>query len=482
MSSLLNRLMKMANKWSFYCVFFILICFAGAGCRKQLSIHAPYSSITTAQVFADSADAESALAGIYSNQINKGSINQWAAGGATVYLGLSADELMSFSQGDAQLMQFYNNSLQVSNGYVYNIFWQGVYFTIYQANAIIEGLNKSEQINQSVKDEITGEAKFFRGLAYFYLANLFGDVPILTSVDYQKNQVASRVSKSDVYQQIVKDLTDALTVLPDDYSVGGGEKIRVNKWAATALLARVYLYQGKWSDAEAAATSIISSGQFSLTQDLNEVFLKNSSEAILQFQVNSSAPIANATPEGYRFVFNTPRPPLFYINPSLQSAFDSNDLRKSAWLDSTVYGGKTYYYPYKYKIGSGQMDPGGDVSEYYMVLRLSEQYLIRAEAKAQLNTDLVGAQSDLNEIRARAGLNALENLSQTQLLAAVAQERRFELFAEWGHRWLDLKRTEQADSVLSLIKPQWQSMQQLFPIPASELKYDPNLTQNQGYH
>jgi len=461
--------------------FFMLLCIIIPGCKKQLSIHPPYSAITTAQVFADSADAESALSGMYSSQINRGSINQWGGGGMTVYLGLSADELVSFSQADAQLMQFYNNNLQVDNGYIFNNFWRGIYFTIYQANAIITGLNTSTGINQSAKDEMMGEAKFFRALSYFSLVNLFGDVPIITSTDYQKNQTAARSGKSDVYKLIMDDLTDAQSKLPDDYSVGGGEKIRVNKWGATALLARVYLYQERWPEAEAASNSIISSGQFSLTQDLNQVFLKNSTEAILQFQVNSSGGIGTATPEGYRFVFNTPKPPIFYLNPSLQNEFDSADLRKSAWFDSTVYRGKAYYFPYKYKIGSAETEPGGDVSEYYMVLRLAEQYLIHAEAKARQNSDLAGAVADLNLIRARAGLDSLVNLSQTEVLDAVARERKCELFAEWGHRWFDLIRTGQANTVLPALKPQWQSMQQLFPVPALELKYDPNLTQNQGY-
>ena len=123
-----------------------------------------------------------------------------------------------------------------------------------------------------------------------------------------------------------------------------------------------------------------------------------------------------------------------------------------------------------------------------MVLRLAEQYLIRAEANAH-SGDLASAIKDLNIIRQRAGLGTLpSSLTQAQVIAAVAQERRIELFAEWGHRWFDLKRTGQVDAVMSEITPQkvgaitgWKSYQQLYPIPQSERQLNPNLTQNPGY-
>ena len=116
-----------------------------------------------------------------------------------------------------------------------------------------------------------------------------------------------------------------------------------------------------------------------------------------------------------------------------------------------------------------------------MILRLAEQYLIRAEARAQQG-NLTGAIGDLNIIRERAGLPDLSTaLTQDKVIAAVMQERRIELVSEWGQRWLDLKRTGQVDSVLSKIKPTWKINGQLYPIPQSELTNDPNLVQNPGY-
>ena len=113
--------------------------------------------------------------------------------------------------------------------------------------------------------------------------------------------------------------------------------------------------------------------------------------------------------------------------------------------------------------------------------------MIRAEARAQIG-NISGAQSDLNTVRNRAGLADTPAGDQASLLAAILDERRHELFSEWGHRWFDLKRTGKIDEVMSLVTPiksggvtTWHSYQQLYPLPLSELQRAPNLVQNSGY-
>src|SRR6202012_219133 len=163
---------------------------------------------------------------------------------------------------------------------------------------------------------------------------------------------------------------------------------------------------------------------------------------------------------------------------------DSGDNRKIAWLDSTIYNGIVYYFPYKYKIGPKQQSDGSTPTEYYMVLRLAEQYLIRAEAEANgAGAGINAAITDLDIIRHRAGLADYSGPTDpASVKNAILHERRIEFFAEWGNRCLDLKRTGEADSVLIPIKPQWQSYQQLYPIPLSDINQAPNLTQNAGYN
>lgn len=163
-------------------------------------------------------------------------------------------------------------------------------------------------------------------------------------------------------------------------------------------------------------------------------------------------------------------------------------MRRSVWVDSTDYTlnnvTSRYLFPYKYKTGKHNRVPGGTATEYYMVLRLAEQYLIRAEANA-LGGQLGLAINDLNALRRRAGLGDLSNtLNKEQVLAAVAKERQTELFAEWGHRWMDLKRTGKATEVLSAIpyKQPWRGdYQLLYPIPVEEIRKDHFLTQNPNY-
>ncbi|MDO5969574.1 RagB/SusD family nutrient uptake outer membrane protein, partial [Flavivirga aquimarina] len=119
--------------------------------------------------------------------------------------------------------------------------------------------------------------------------------------------------------------------------------------------------------------------------------------------------------------------------------------------------------------------------EYPVVFRLAEQYLIRAEARAELGK-ISEAQSDLNVIRNRAGLGNTTASTKEALRDAILDERQVELFTERGHRWFDLKRRGEAADVLAPLKPSWQDTDVLFPIPESELLLNPNLLpQNDGY-
>jgi hypothetical protein len=184
------------------------------------------------------------------------------------------------------------------------------------------------------------------------------------------------------------------------------------------------------------------------------------------------------TNEGSLFIL-TSSPSAYAISNILLNSFEAGDLRRTNWIDSIILGTNTFYYPYKYKVKSGS-----DLTEYSMVFRLSEQYLIRAEARAQQN-DIVGSQNDLNTIRIRAGLANTDATDEQSLLSGIQHERQVELFTEGGHRWLDLKRTNTLDSVMTVVSllkgTEWHTNQQLYPIPTSEIQKDPSLIQNTGY-
>lgn len=461
---------------------FFISCFFIASCKKFVEINPPVTRPSAAVVYSTDATAKSVLNGIYTQMASPNStIN--GLSGFSIVGGLAADELQAYTIANTQLQQVFSNSLMSSSV----PFWDQCYNIIYTTNAAIEGLAYSQALSPSIKQQLTGEAKFLRAFIYFHLVNYFGDIPLNLTTDYRITSIAFRTPKSEVYQQIILDLKDAQGLLSPRY-LGldlvntTAERVRPTSWAATALLSRVYLYTGDYVNAEAEATKIIdNTSTFTLQTDLNKVFIKNSGEAIWQFQ-----PIATGgnAPDGNVFVLNGPptsnRP--VTLSTQLYNAFEASDDRKTKWVSSITSGTSTYYFPNKYKIGNTTSTTV--VSEYQTIFRLAEQYLIRAEARAQQNnTD--GSKNDINVIRTRAGLSFTIASDKSSLLNAIEQERRIELFTELGHRWLDLKRTNRIDAVMTLVTPSkggtWHTNWQLFPIPLDNINTDNNLIQNSGY-
>jgi hypothetical protein len=462
-------------------------------CNKLVQIPNPISSVTANQVFSSDATATSAMLGIYSYMVQGQSFSN---GSTTLMAGESADELTDEIPGNEALDLFLVNHLNAiqSSGAVTSYFWQPAYFDIYNANAIIAGVQSSTGISPGTRNQLIGEAKFIRAFCYFYLTGFIGNVPLDLNIDFNKTVLLSGSPQAQIYQQIIDDLHDAQGLMISDFSLTNGQPIRANKWAATALLARVYLYQENWAGADSAANAVINSGLFNLVPlplvpevppnvlPDSDAFCANSKEAILQLQLPNAYPFA--TLEGNTFIpyFSTSFP-TYWMTPQLLAAFEPGDLRRINWVDSANPGGY-YYYPFKYKVEFGQSWPA---AENYTLLRLAEQYLIRAEAETEPGgqQNLSQAVADINIIRSRAALPGLSiGLSQSQVLSAIQQERRIELFAEWGHRWLDLKRWGIAIDTLSNIaykNSNINSAQLLYPIPVQETQTDPNLKQNPGY-
>jgi hypothetical protein len=445
-------------------------------CKKFIEIPPPKTQAITSTIFADDQSAQSAVVGIYSQMVSSNLF--MFNGGLTVFPGLSADEIYNTSPNSG-LDPFSKNAIPASEfTTVYNRIWSKAYNYIYQANSILEGIANSSSLTAGTKQQLTGEAKFVRAFCYFYLVNLFGDVPMETSTNYQVNAVMPRTASAQVYQQIISDLQDAQNLLQQAYPTS--RRVRPNKWTATSLLARVYLYKKDWTNAEAQSSAVINSGVYTLeTIASGNVFLYTSNEAIWQLMKETTN-----TVEGATFIPSSGTvKPTYALTTFLVNAFEIGDQRKTTnattWVKSNVNGGITYYYPNKYK--QRTITSGNAPTEYLIVFRLAEQFLIRTEARAQLN-NISGAQSDLNMVRSRAGLPPTIANDQPSLLTAVEHERQIELFAEWGHRWFDLKRTGRVDSILGVEKsPNWQVTDALYPIPLTEIQANPFLTQNPGY-
>ncbi|PRD45533.1 RagB/SusD family nutrient uptake outer membrane protein [Sphingobacterium haloxyli] len=454
------------KKLSILYIPIILVAIASS-CKQLVQIDLPKDELTTEKVFSDSTNANAAIVGIYVRM--QGGLNL-CSGSLSIYPALSADELYLASATEEN-GQFFANALLPINNTVGGI-WSTAYSFIYDQNACIEGITQSDNIREDQKAELVAEARVIRAFLYFNLVNLYGAVPLVLTTDYDHSRTLSRMPVEVVYDQIISDLLYAKSTLP----LTVDQNFRANSDAATALLARVYLYRGNYAAAIEQATEIIESGRYTLAPTPNEVFSAQSTETIWNLlPVNP----ARATWEGFNFIPSSPtRIPTYVLSEALLDSFDEDDLRASQWVGHSTVNGQIYAYPYKYKM---RTSAGQTNVERYVVLRLAEQYLIRSEAAAEMG-DIQGSTADINVIRIRAGLLATaDGYDREFILNEIAKQRRLELMCEWGHRWYDLKRTGVADAVLSNVKPNWRPSAELFPIPQTQINRNPFLSQNTGY-
>jgi hypothetical protein len=454
-------------------LFLVLI--SATSCKKLIEIPVTLpSSITDQQQYADSATAITAVAGVYAYNVGNGFA--YSDGRLNYSTGLSSDELSYTSTEDIQ--QFYNYSLTPLNSGI-NTLWLYAYQSIYQVNAVLKGVNGSSGLSAGFRKQITGEMEVVRALYYFNLVNLYGDVPLITSTDYKTTERIPRTPVATVYRQIMADLADARKNLQAAYPSSG--RARPNLYTATALLAKVNLYQGNWQNAYNEADSVIRLGGYTLvTTGINKVFLNGSTEAIWQLPANQG--YYGAADAQYFIPSYAGAVPNYVVTIPLLSAFEAGDLRRENWIGTAVNGANTDYYPNKYKNTAASTTP----TEDQMVFRLAEMYLIRAEAAAHLASagNLSQALADVNIIRQRAGLlpSTADVTSQTAVLNAVMKERQTELFCEWGNRWFDLKRTGKAVAVLGAEKTGFNANAALYPVPQTQIQLNNSLIQNPGYN
>ncbi|MBL7697513.1 MAG: RagB/SusD family nutrient uptake outer membrane protein [Chitinophagaceae bacterium] len=447
-------------------------------CKKLIEIPSnPSDKIPTEQAFSDSTNVLNVLSGIYNNFqiVDYGAAPTFFNGGLSVYTGLSGDELINRDVSlILYLSPFYNNSVLPNDGYLSSM-WSDAYKVIYTINISLQSIQESPGVSPHFKQMMTGELKFMRAWVNFNLVNLFGGIPIITATDFNVNATLPRETQQKVLESIISDLEEANSILVADYPSDG--RARPNVYAVKALLAKAYLFTENWQKAESLASEVINSGLYALETDLNNVFLHGSTEAIWQYPTEGAS--FSQTNEAYTFVpdpFSGDGVPKFEMTPSLYNAFEPDDNRRLNWTAAQDVNGTIYNYPLKYK---NRDVTDGIMQEDYMFLRLAEQYLIRAEARARLDLLEVGLE-DMNVVRRRAGLADKSLSGKEALLSDILDERRVELFCEWANRWFDLKRLNKIDEVMGA-KPNWEPTDALYPIPLGELQRNPFLTQNPGY-
>lgn len=492
---------------------FLIVILMSTSCKKILEVTPPATSINSENVYLSDKTAIQVVTGFFTKlSLDNASRDLVFPGSIFVATGLSSDELLLYDKRDLVRNRYYSNSLSENDGTA----WRQYYNAIFRTNAAIEGLEKSQVLTSAVKRQLLGESKFIRAFCYFYLVNLYGDVPLTLGTDPEINRLLFRSPKDQVYFQIISDLKEAENLLSEHHLNETllnttSERVRPTKWSAKALLARTYLYIKDFDNAESKSSEIIANTELFNLLPVDQVFLKNSRETIWSLQpVRADNNLGYNTGEGGLFVLPPSGPNLsdtqsypLYLSNNILANFEAGDARATNWVNSVAVGSNIYPYAFKYKAGRTQ----STVTEYSIVFRLSEQYLIRAEARVrQGGAKIAEGIADLNYLRSfRRGAvsstipNPLplipSGISLNDAYVAVEHERQAELFTEWGHRWFDLKRTPgflnagstRADEIMQLVTANkggtWSANWELYPIPQSERLKAPNLTnaQNPGY-
>ena len=440
-------------------------------CSDFLDVGLPNDQLTKDLVFKDDNLAKSTMAGIYRSLDEDGFLSGSTSGGG-IYLGCFADELLSYQLASANLSLLSNLNINAQTTVIKTL-WQTTYSQLYNINAVIEGLSRSTQIQNSLKNQLMGEAYFLRAMLHLYLTQVYNRVPYVLSIDYNINQSINSLPQDKILEFARRDADLALQLLPDD--MAKGNKIRPTKVSTSALLARIALLQKDWLAAAYYASMIIENPNYKLENDIKKVFLKEGSSIIWSFQ---SVTGQSNTKEALTYLLSSAPPSVVSLNPLLIQSFENTDQRLSNWIGTIKDAqNRTYYFANKYK----QKSTTTTSQEYSVIFRAEEQYLIRAEAYAQQGI-LDKAAIDIDVIRKRAGLQNIPLLNREGLLSAISSERRHEFFTEYGHRFMDLKRMGYLTSEMMIAKPQWKSKFSYFPIPESEIILNPNLgPQNDGY-
>ncbi len=339
--------------------------------------------------------------------------------------------------------------------------WAASYDGINRANNILEAIPNVSGLSATDAAVARGEALFIRALHYSILNRYFGGVPLVLAPTrgISDESEVSRATTAEVWTQVETDLEEARGLLPTGRVIG-----RATQGAADALLARVYLESGKYTQARDKATSVISSGTYSLNPSFRSNFtVKNSPESIFELQYS----INHSNSQAFWYFPASLGGRLGYApSADLYNAFPAGDARRDASI--ALQGTQRYANKY-FRIANGD--------DNVIVLRLAEMYLIRAEANARLNAPAATVRADLNVLRTRAGLAPLgtDIDTQSELFDAILLERRLEMAFE-GQRFFDLRRLGRAEAVLQLAPAKL-----LWPIPQAERDVNSNLAQNPGY-
>lgn len=397
----------------------------------------------------------------------------------TIIVGDFTADYIQFNGTFTDYQELGTKRITAANG-VASALWGSLYRTIYVTNFMLENLPKVSGVSEATRKSVTAEAKFLRAWSYFIATYTFGDVPLVTGTDQIANRSVDRTARATILAAVLADYQAALPDLPAVTSASTNAITNgtyVNQTTCRAALARFYLYQKNWAQAEQLSGQVIASGIYTLQPNFIDVISKDfTSESILEVGYALSD-----DPGTGNFALNNLLVGRREVIPSNQlvvqlTSVQAGTRQQTISFSTTNLRGSDNGWTVR-KYGTASEDNNNIV-----LMRLGEMYLIRAEARAQQGK-IALAVADVNVLRTRAKAPVIAaTTNQADLLLTIEQERVYELAFE-GHRWYDLVRTGRAQAVMTAFSPNWKEAYLLWPIPQSEIQQNPTLAgkQNPGY-
>lgn len=373
------------------------------------------------------------------------------------------------------------------NGLIGDI-WEDSYMGIQRANIVLNRINGVDFASNTTKESRIGEMHFIRGLLYFNLVRIFGDVPLVTEevVNPQENFGQERADVQEIYNLIISDALEAIELLPDRTE---RNKDRAFKTAAQTLLGRVYLTLGDYQNAKELFSEVVNSGSHGLLQEVEDVFDVDNElnrEIIFAVQFASGLDSNSEGTDAYRLFNPTGRKDNNMtgtkghgvLKSDFYNLYETKDKRKDVYVGALSSG-----IGYNNKIAVPTTEVG-DAQSDWVVFRYADVILLLAEIENELgftgtvnDTQPGTALGYLNMIRTRAGIGKYSgNTDKSSVFKEIDLQRRKELVWE-GHRWFDLLRQNRALEVLGITE----EFRLLMPIPSNQIATDGALKQNPGY-
>jgi starch-binding outer membrane protein, SusD/RagB family len=451
----------------------------------------PASLITTEQFYKTESDALSAVTSVYNAALNNGGLTMYNRLFHLAFEIMSDDAIAGLRVTNADVRTISVLAHSTTNDRVDEL-WRESYVAINRANIVIARAPLIE-MDATLRTRLVNEAKFLRGLLYFNMVRLWGDLPLILNETGSLSKDAilvSRTPKEEIYKQIIADLT-AAEALPNSFT--GADAGRATAGAAKSILAKVYLTRQEWDKAAAKSLEVINGPYgYDLFENYADVFnvaTKNGKEHIFSVQCKSNVNgqgnrlASSATPVGIAGVASagTDEP-----EPSTYALFSADDKRRDVTfftsLVSPTTGKAVNFAPRFFKyFDPAQIGNPTESAKNIPVIRFAEILLIYAEAVNEASGAGTEAYAAINRVRKRAGLAALTGLSKDQFREAVYTERRLELMFEF-QRWFDLIRTKRMITELKKIgKTNAAEKHYLHPIPQREMDLNPRLVQNPGW-